>query len=230
MKICTVITSKTISKALKDIQKAEEQDTNMLELRIDYLSDLSPEGLEKVINASSIPIIVTPRLATEGGNWVASEEERFAYIQQAIDLGVDFVDIEFKTLAKFRRELIENKKQTKIIISYHNFIETPAFNRLSLIFAEMMEMGADMSKIATMSTSIDDNFIIFDLIQKVQKEKQNIIALCMGRLGVISRLVGPMLGSYLTYASLAKDKQSAPGQLSCTELRRLEQTFVSKGD
>jgi 3-dehydroquinate dehydratase-1 len=51
--------------------------------------------------------------------------------------------------------------------------------------------------------------------------KLPIIAVSMGDAGKISRVVAPLLGAYLTYASLRKGKESAPGQLSFEEVKRI---------
>jgi len=45
-----------------------------------------------------------------------------------------------------------------------------------------------------------------------------IIAVSMGEYGKISRILGPLLGSYLTFAAPAKGREAAPGQLTVEEL------------
>ena len=41
----------------------------------------------------------------------------------------------------------------------------------------------------------------------------------MGSLGIPTRVLGPVYGSYLTYAALARGNESAPGQLTIKELK-----------
>src|SRR5262249_22227474 len=48
-----------------------------------------------------------------------------------------------------------------------------------------------------------------------------LIALAMGARGAATRILGPSRGSFLTYASLGTDRESAPGQLDCRKLRDL---------
>ena len=47
------------------------------------------------------------------------------------------------------------------------------------------------------------------------------IALAMGDRGVISRLLAPKYGGYLTFGALGSGKGSAPGQPTMTQLRSL---------
>ncbi len=51
------------------------------------------------------------------------------------------------------------------------------------------------------------------------KKGQAITAFCMGEEGKISRIMAPLLGSAITYASLDREEASAPGQLTIHELR-----------
>jgi 3-dehydroquinate dehydratase type I len=42
----------------------------------------------------------------------------------------------------------------------------------------------------------------------------------MGKEGKISRIISPLVGSYLTYAALTKGKETAPGQITVSELKK----------
>jgi 3-dehydroquinate dehydratase len=43
----------------------------------------------------------------------------------------------------------------------------------------------------------------------------------MGKLGTMSRIFGPQIGSYLTYAALEKGKESAEGQLNLDDMKTI---------
>jgi 3-dehydroquinate dehydratase/shikimate dehydrogenase len=43
----------------------------------------------------------------------------------------------------------------------------------------------------------------------------------MGELGVISRLLSPIFGGYFTYASVEKGKESAVGQFTVAETKKI---------
>lgn len=56
------------------------------------------------------------------------------------------------------------------------------------------------------------------------------IALAMGERGLISRLLAPKYGSYLTFGSLGSGKESAPGQPTVEQLRFLFRLPAQKHD
>ena len=49
----------------------------------------------------------------------------------------------------------------------------------------------------------------------------DIIGICMGEFGSPTRVLGPLYGGYLTFASLGEGKASAPGQLTVEDLKRI---------
>jgi len=111
--------------------------------------------------------------------------------------------------------------QTKLIVSHHDFNGTPPESKLQNILNECVGRGAHIVKIATFANSAEDNLTILKLITHAKKMNQEIIALCMGEKGKISRIMAPYFGSYLSFASLAKGTESAPGQLTVEEMREI---------
>jgi 3-dehydroquinate dehydratase len=47
------------------------------------------------------------------------------------------------------------------------------------------------------------------------------VSFAMGPSGITSRILSPLLGGYLTYASLGEGKESAPGQVTVSELTKI---------
>ena len=199
--ICIPITARNMESAIIDLRKAEKV-AEIIELRIDYVRDLD---LKKLIKEAKKPIIVTNRRLSDNGKFRGTEEERLTLIKQAQELEADFVDIEFDANYK---EIIKNKKNSKVIISYHNFSETP--EDIEELNKKLNETHADIIKIATKANTLSDNLKILNLIKNKTKP---IIAMCMGSLGEISRILAPCHGSLLTFASLTKGKESALGQI-----------------
>ena len=83
----------------------------------------------------------------------------------------------------------------------------------------MVRLGADVVKIVPFARFWEDNLNILSLIPFAKERKQKIVAFCMGEKGKISRIFSPFLGAAWTYASLDKNKLSAPGQLTVRELK-----------
>ncbi len=206
--ICIPIVSQTTEDAIKDMARAEEI-ADLTEIRADYIKNLD---LEKILAARTKPVIVTITSKNENGRFEGTEKERTALLRQAVDLGADYIDISIK--CPELSDLIKYCKDTKSIVSYHNYDETSG--NLQEISQKIERAGADIIKIATFAKKLSDNLKIFELIRRSSKD---IIAICMGELGEISRILAPIYGSYLTFGSLEIGSESAPGQIPAHILR-----------
>ncbi len=205
MRIAIPITASSMDEALRDMDRASEV-ADIIELRIDYMSN---PNLERLLGHSETPKIVTNRTKHEGGGrFEGLEERRIAYLQEAINLGVEYVDIELCYYHPLETG------STKLIISHHNFERTP--ENLEEIYQKIVSKGTDIVKIATKAQNYKDSLRMLNLISNSDKD---IIGICMGQEGIITRVLGPVYGGYLTFASLGEGKSSAKGQLTVNELR-----------
>ena len=142
-------------------------------------------------------------------------------MEEAIDLGAEFVDVEFEAKRSWLRDFIANKKGTRIILSSHDFQGTPSLKELRKLCGRMTRWGADIVKIVTFARSWEDNLLILSLIPYARKRGQEIVAVCMGERGKMSRIFAPLMGAAWTYVALNKNRTSAPGQLTIQELKKI---------
>ncbi len=205
--ICIPIISRTQAE-IEAAMAAAAVLADVIELRMDYAP---AADLPRLLEKRTGPVIVTNRPAREGGAFTGPEDERLALLQKAVDLGADYVDVEWDCASRIRRA-----GRTKIIVSRHDFQRTP--EDLACLHAEIVRSGADIAKIACMARDLRDNLRIFELLRAT---KHPTIALCMGELGLISRVLGRKFGNYLTYASLRAGSESAPGQIAAADLHDL---------
>jgi len=219
--VCIPIVETTVEKALIAIQEVYRW-ADLIELRADYLrrGKLAPlvENREK-------PIIVTNRRKGEGGKYKGGERKRLRVLQEAMDLGADYIDVELATERSSLQGLIRNKGGTQVILSFHDFRRTPSLKELQKLFDQMVRLGADVIKIASFASSWEDNLSILSLIPLAKARKQEIVAFCMGEKGKLSRIFSPFLGAAWTYASLNKVKASAPGQMTVKEMKEIWETL-----
>ena len=204
-----------MEKALLDISQAEKF-ADIIELRLDLIASFD---LPTLMQATALPLIVTNRTKTEGGQWKDTEKERVQILRQAIEAGADYVDIETSTPKELLKSVLDNKGRTKIILSYHNFSNT--MEDLEPLYEIMCELPGDILKIVTYAQDISDNLKIFKLLKRAQKENRKLIGLCMGELGEISRVLSPLLGGFLTFGALESGKESAPGQILASTLKNI---------
>jgi len=212
-KICAVIAADNVQDSIDDIKKAESVD--LTELRLDFIKNIDENKISVLMRDKKQKMIVTCRPVAFGGLFKGKEKKRFALLSKAIGLEADFIDVEFGS--EIVTSIIKNKKSSKIIISHHDFKGTPSLEKLESICSQINKLNPDLIKIVTTANSINDNFVIFDLL----KNKNNLIAFCMGQKGEISRILAPKFGSVITYCSIGKNKESAEGQITLEEMKNL---------
>lgn len=220
MRCCVSITAPTTTEARRRLLEGVRQ-TGLVELRLDGISQVR---LERLLPLSQGAVIVTNRCRKEGGRFPGSEQERVALLSKAVALGADMVDLEIRTDPVFREALQTEalrRRRTRLILSYHDFQGTPEVTRLKKIFEEGSRAGADIVKIVTWAHQGEDNLKVLSLIPYARRRGKEIIAFCMGQEGKVSRILAPLLGAYLTYVSLSKGQESAPGQLTAREMKQL---------
>ena len=94
-------------------------DADLIELRLDSVSDPSAAG---ALAGRRQAVIVTCRPAWEGGGFKGSEEERRAILAEALALGAEYVDVEWR--ARFD-DLISQSAGRRIVLSTHDFHGLP---------------------------------------------------------------------------------------------------------
>jgi 3-dehydroquinate dehydratase/shikimate dehydrogenase len=205
--ICVAIISKDTASAIAEMQSVAGL-CDLIEIRLDYIQN---PDLHAILANKPCPLIATNRPTSEGGQWQGSEEDRIALLRKAVALGFDFVDVEIGCESHFRE-----RGATRLIVSYHNFKETPA--DLTGIYERLAAAGGDVVKLVTTANSILDNLRIFELLRKASAPT---IAFCMGECGIISRILAPKFGGFLSFSSVARGREAAPGQISASDMRNL---------
>ncbi|HWX40563.1 MAG TPA: type I 3-dehydroquinate dehydratase [Blastocatellia bacterium] len=216
--ICAVITEPTIDSARTAIKQAASA-ADMIELRLDYLTDFDfgrPDSLIQLLANKPVRAIITCRAAEEGGKCAIDDDIRLRLLVEGARTLADYCDVE---AAHYERAMRFKPDLDRLIVSYHNFEETPP--DLPSIYDRVCALPAAVHKIVTRANSISDTLAIFKLLDRASEENRKLIALAMGEAGLITRILGPSRGSFLTYGSLRSGAESAPGQLTCQDLNEI---------
>jgi 3-dehydroquinate dehydratase I len=202
---------------------------DLLEWRADYMIENgSPlavaDGMRLISSAfPSCPVLFTIRTAREGGLFTQSEETYAAWVKEAVEAGGAAVDLEYSLSDSVRDGLLAeaHRHDVSVVMSFHNFRETPPVEQMVSLFARMKESGADVGKIAVMPQAPADVLSLFSALLTIKKEYRDfpVIGISMGKLGRISRLAGSTFGSSVTFAAGAQ--ASAPGQIDASALRHM---------
>jgi 3-dehydroquinate dehydratase/shikimate dehydrogenase len=209
--ICVSLPARSNDEMLHMMHESAPE-ADVLELRLDGIAE---PDLPRLLAARLRPVIVTNRPAQEGGLYHGSESRRLRLLEQACSLGAEYVDIELAAGAF-------HGKGAKRIVSFHDFKGMPA--NLSAVRGKLVEAGADIAKMAVTANDVVDNLAVFHLLQAAAAGADRVatIALCMGEAGLISRLLSPKFGGFLTDAAArleGKERPAAPGQISARRLR-----------
>lgn len=196
----------------------------------------------RLVKESPLPCIVTCRAVSEGGAYDGDDMARVAlYERLGIAQGPDehpprYLDIEYSTYvrsANLKQKVnlaVDHPRQqrdvrTALILSMHDFQGRPA-NLLRRVDLMQSEPAARVVKVAFMARSIRDNLEVFDLLAENGMRGHDghsslMIAVAMGQFGLMSRVLAPKFGAFLTFASLREAAATAPGQPTLAQLKDL---------
>jgi 3-dehydroquinate dehydratase type I len=217
-KVCVSISSPDTPELLGRAQRAERLSADLVEVRLDKLR--SYHGLAKIARSVERPIIATNRPLSEKGSFDRSEPDRLKVLTDAVEGGFEYVDLELSTSKLDRVIKTFREKGAKIILSHHDHFRTPDPARLASTLAQLQKFKPDICKIVTTAQRPEDNLTVLNLL-KTNHQNAPIVCFAMGQAGVWSRLLAPFYGAHFTYASLERGLETAPGQATIADLRRI---------
>jgi len=222
------ISARNVAQAQAQVGRALAHGAEMLELRMDYLENLTAEmatGLLVEVRSAAgpaVPVIVTCRDTREGGAIDYPEALRLDVLLAALEAGAEFIDIEY---ANFARPEVRHRIEVqlawnaacRLILSAHDF-DGP-FDDIGRLHRDITEACPQaVPKLVYTAKHINDCFAAFDLLHETDGD---CIVLCMGQAGLISRVLARKLGGLVTFASLDETSGTAPGQVTIEQFKDL---------
>ena len=226
--VITPLVGKTKDIILEEVAAIIPKKPDLLEWRIDFFEAIGDS--QTVIDTAlairkasgGIPVLLTRRNVTEGGQPLAIDEAAVVAMYTAACQAkcVELIDYELSNavadLAALRKVSKENG--IGLIVSYHNFQMTPDAATLDSKFAGAAQAGADVAKVAVMPKTDCD---VLELLAATSRARDSLgvplISMSMGGLGSLSRIMGWVYGSAATFA--VGKSSSAPGQIAVEDLR-----------
>lgn len=233
--ICVPLTGASPERILAEAEKCREAKVAMVEWRLDCYDDCFcfPKMLAFLKKLREIlheqQLLATFRTRKEGGNKACETAQYIELYEHLIksDL-IDLIDVELSMGEKAVDQLmtLAHENNRKVILSYHNFQQTPPPATLLRYFDQMVSLNADLLKIAVMPQTEEDVIQLMLAAREAhQRYHKPLIAIAMGELGKITRVCAEFLGSAVTFASI--DHSSAPGQIPISQMRRYLSFFHS---
>ncbi len=94
---------------------------DLVELRLDLLD--RPDA-DAALAGRTRPVIATCRALWEGGGFQGSEADRLAILARALELGADYIDVEWKAAAALEQWPADVR--ARVVLSHHDFDGVPA--------------------------------------------------------------------------------------------------------
>jgi 3-dehydroquinate dehydratase I len=214
--ICVSIARQDIVHAIQAARKVQSI-ADVIEIRLD---SLAVPAVDPFLQAIDVPLLFTNRPDWEGGHYHGPEEQRVDLLMRAVQCRAPYVDIELQSEQTAVRKLCAAAREnsTSVIISWHHFSSTPGHAQLAEILSRQQNSGAHIGKIVTMAHNFTDVLRVLQLQELAHGMEFPLIAFCMGRAGMISRLATLELGGFMTYTAPDAGEATAPGQLTVADL------------
>lgn len=226
--ICSPLVGRTRERLLAEAAVVIAKAPDVVEWRVDHFGGIGDAAavLEtgRALRATigDAPLIFTRRSPREGGEAAALDDEEAVRLYGAVGASglVDFVDFEMSNDPEHVRRVRASASRhgVRVILSYHNFAYTPGADFLVQRFLEAERLGADVAKVAAMPRDPLDVLALLEATARADaKGRIPLISMAMGPLGSISRMVGGVFGSTLSFA--VGEGASAPGQMPIADLK-----------
>ena len=228
--ICTPLVGRTLDKILTELAIVLPKKPDVLEWRVDFFEQIADSAaviaaamaIKK--EAGNIPLLFTRRSTIEGGEKIALTEAQVIAMYKAVceSKSIDLIDYEMANDGANIMQVREAAKANgiKLVLSFHNFSFTPGLETLLGKFLLADQLGADVAKVAVMPRDMDDVLTLLTATREASKKLRiPLISMSMGPLGAITRMIGGVFGSSLSFAVGAAS--SAPGQVPIEDLNTM---------
>jgi 3-dehydroquinate dehydratase-1 len=225
--VCSPLVGRTRERLLAEAANVAAKKPDVIEWRVDFFEAIADTkqvvevagAMRKTIG--DIPIVFTRRSVKEGGETIPIGDEKVVGLYDAVAASgqVDFIDFEMGNDPRHVKEVRESTRahRNRLILSYHNFGYTPGREFLVQRFLEAERLGADVAKVAVMPRDRADVLTLLAATAEADdKAKVPLISMAMGPLGSVTRMIGGVFGSSLSFA--VGEGSSAPGQIPIADL------------
>ena len=231
--VCVPVMAEREEEILRQAKAFIGRGAKMLEWRLDFFEGIrEAERIRRVLKTleplcEKTLLLTTVRTRHQGGNALLTEQELIRTYELLAEGGiVDLVDVEFFELSQPAKVIRQIQQQDVLAVtSHHDFGETPDYGVMMALLEQMERGGADLVKLAVMPQAVSDVLELLRVTVDFSEEHEEtpIISMSMGHLGLVSRAVGEIFGSCVTFAAM--EGSSAPGQPVAEELEKVLDFF-----
>ena len=225
--ICSPLVAKTAARLAEESAAVLAKRPDVIEWRVDFFGAIgdtaavieTARALRAVVGKR--PVIFTRRAESEGGERIAIDDAAVVELYGAVAETrlVDFLDFEMGNDPEHLRRVREctRRHEIRLILSYHNVSYTPGLDFLVDRFLEAERLGADVAMVQVMPRDRADVLrLLAATAEADEKLRIPLISISLGPLGSVTRMVGGLFGSWLSFA--VGESASAPGQIPIGDL------------
>jgi 3-dehydroquinate dehydratase type I len=183
----------------------------VVEIRADLFDGLD---LATAVSACPLPTLVTVRSAAEGGRGPDDPRQRASLFESARNAGAALIDIEFNRDLEAVESLGLTPEQT--VVSWHDPEGTP--EDLATVASALLAQPSRLVKAVPTAHTLDDVGSLLQAVQSAGRAAHRLIAFSMGTVGMVSRFLGPLRGSPVTFAAWVPGAAAAPGQMDVARM------------
>jgi len=207
---CLPIIKAKKSEVLESIRQAPNYD--YYEIWLDYIEDLDETFIEKIIKDHERKLILLFR--RQNLEKIRMVESERTAVLDLLHKKKTYVDLDITVQKPELQYINDNNLEIPVIISYHNYLETPYQSELQTIIENIIKLSPAIVKIAAQCNNDSDALILMNILQMLRQRKQRYIILGMGEYGKITRILGLLWGNEINFAPQSTKEKSAPGQLT----------------
>jgi len=217
-KVCVAIIGSTPAEMIEKATSVVKE-TPFLEFRLDYLEKpllALPKLKQFFADNTAATAIATCRREANGGKFPGSVAAEVEVLSNAAEAGFHLADIEIQSAEAIKKAGLQKLREigVALIVSYHNFNAT---KDLDGIYDRIAPFNPDFIKIVPTAKALVDNVTLIRFLEH-KSDHTNIIGICMGDAGVISRVLGVRAGSAFTFAAATPGEETGPGQIAARTL------------
>jgi 3-dehydroquinate dehydratase/shikimate dehydrogenase len=217
-KVCVAIIGATPAEMI-DQASAVIKETPFLEFRLDYLDKPAlamPKFRQFFANNTAVIAIATCRRVPNGGKFAGALAAEVDILTKAGEAGFHLIDLEIESAESLKKGELEKLRAAgaALLISHHDFAAT---KDLDGVYARIQKFEPDFVKIVPTAKTLSDNVTLIRFIERISDDT-NIVGICMGDAGIISRVLGLRAGGAFTFAAASSGAETGPGQIDARKL------------
>lgn len=217
IKYCLPIIKNTNKEVLDVMQMNQEYE--YFEIWLDYITDLDKEFVKQLVTDFAEKVVLLFR--RQNLEAIHMDMQMRKDIISILENTSALLDLDIQIQKKELDFIKEKNMNIQLICSYHNYGATPDSDALQKTIAEMDYYTPNVYKIATLCQIEDDAVVLLQTLLRLKHEGKKYIVLGMGEQGSITRIFGTLWGNEMIFAPKEKTENSAPGQLTKSELETI---------